>query len=64
MQSVTAEGVSMDLNHPIKILGPRLDRRYPKPTHGNSHRISDLWFRSHAGSDQHRPHASRSTVKT
>jgi hypothetical protein len=60
MQSVAAEGVSMNLNCPIKILGLRLDRRYPKPARGNSHRISDLRFGSHAGSDQHRSNDPKS----
>jgi hypothetical protein len=48
------EWVSRDLDHPIKILGPRLDHRYRKLARGNSHRIADLRFGSHAGSDQQR----------
>jgi hypothetical protein len=63
MQKETSEGVSLNLNRPIKILVLRLDRRYPKPACGNSHRISDLRFGPHAGSNLHQPSDPKSMDK-
>jgi hypothetical protein len=53
MQNRCDEGVPSIQGRTIKIRCTRLNRQHPKPTRGNSHRISVPRFGSQAGSDQH-----------